>query len=626
MKFKITAIKKIIFIALIAQLPQILFAQGNQPNEISVNTTKERIEIRYKDTTYTISIDPKTGLKSLDGVYYGKDKNLKYTFDYVAYVPYPQKLVFWNKKDSTKYYDFNEMEPNWYGLNCQNFILRKNDIKASGHIRYEFDFSSKKMYYNSVDYQSFIVRHNVEPNGVFAERTLYFRQNSNNRMSIQLYDKFKQTHLFGNLLEISPALGTKSFDWQTAKINLKQNPPSTYFPLVANYFTHTDFNKSIQFVSQATDKQLGKEINQAITLSSDLRMLTVYNNPVVIHIMPEVWDPNQDKMQSRVYGYNKNNYAKFMDFELSTGKKTRPAVRYRKQILIPNKEFEQVYIPLNYNGNTFQLAPDIVGIIPTYSMVSDDGLDVDHKRHPDKFRLGFGWVTAYMKNDSLSWGWASSEFSHVTPPLWKDFDIYEEGGDPFLTGINDYRMSKPVFFGETSISKQLALAEGMILMGQLFNGDWQMYVQPNYINTRANFNMPNNYSGDIPGGKTYEEALGNGMNYLKKFKKQYDKDVTETVKIYLTMIQKDNYKNEWLEARRAEEKAFFKEQEKRREEIEERLAEARRARTAQLVQQAGERSFSSRLQNMSSTNSSLRATQRLTSESNRIRQATGKGY
>lgn len=585
---------------------------GTDSSGVTVQRFSDRIEITIVDRTLVFDIDATSGKKTLRGYELADGK--KFSADYIAYSP-DKRLFGWNKEDKAQ----PRKNSHWY-------ILHPDGVDSelpfaperAGFLRFSYNYETDKIYTYSIERGDFLIRYKFTKDSIVTERLFVLENNlKTNQIQCFLYSDQKRTSAFFDIKELSPVHGTKIYDWVRTnwKGKLKDVPKDQYVRLPQAYFTNfKKLNEYIQFGYSTKDGE-----TWVSTINKELKLVSVQKGAVYTHVMPEVWDEYFDNYESKAAEKNSNGYIRSKKFDLPSGRKPRAASHYARRFLIALPERPDLFVPLAEDGKLVSLSPDIIGVMPMYTMDMQEISNNNASARKDSFMLTFNWLTAIKDGEELRWGWASGEFNHITPALWQDIDFYSEGDD--LVRKGNFRKTEKIEFGYFGGARSIRMVEGLMPVGQLLDGRWQLYVQPNGLNTKANLDMPNNYSGEIPTGASYEEAVEKGIAWLYGYQKSYTAELKEYIKIYSQMAKNDTYRNEFLEKREAEHKAYLN-----KVAADKARAEASRRYTTSASYKGIEPSFTNKLRNMSATGSSQRATRNLQNVVNQMNRASGKGY
>lgn len=588
---------------------------------------QEEPTIEQKGEHYIISLNgkkvelktnSKNGKKVLAGRYmeqlFGKntgkpDKNKPLESDRIAYIHGLGLVGFTLQKDNPRNYFIKDHKNNFQEGKSQYLNPAKlvevevplnlpKDADEVGFINWVHDLHTGKTRpdLHTVGYETFIIRKGIDATGILADKTFYFGITANkpfNRISKA------EAHLYHR--------HTKVKSWNVE--NLRQNVASVKANSSSSYYILPNFI----IVDKREDNgymQFGVKNDQGeidlVTINPELEVSSVRKNVYFISTLEDHPDlPYETIIPNVTVGSNRL-------FPFPTGRRYRKLVFSPFFVLEQHPDLEGIFLPINSKGEYMLQDDNIIGVTPITMVANQQNTRAIDENSGD-FRMVVNWMIGYQHNNEFLWGWASPEFGYITPPIWKDWNLHEYDDDPKTESYRKFKIKE----GQYSVS--VKMFDGPILVNQLLDNSWQMYVQPNLIDFSATFDQPNTFAGKIPGGKSHDEAFKKGEQWLSGTSRKINAEYSRALKpIAAEMLQKAN--------------EDFKEAEISRKNWEAQLEYYKknpipeRRYTTSASYKGLEPSFTNKLRNTSRTNSSNMSTKSLNKVTNQIRQAKGKGY
>ena len=582
-----------------------------------VERDNDNIRLYVEGKTFTITVDPTTKNR----IFKGK------VADHIAFVPERNIIVGWDNGDRLQSKNSSD---NAYFLWMPDdvyvpFELPGTDAEA-GFIQWQYSLKRDKFVELSIIPDGFIVRKGIDASGILADKTMIFEI-----WAVDSNDLDEPPYATIDLID--SASGAQSWDLQELHptwVQLRARseyfkqgekvPQTTYHFLPQSFFVQVQSPKQyLQFAQVSEEGHLN-----AVTLDlTDLTVVNVVEDVLFTHQLPDRYLLNtKDGYRAQVVEYNQRNYPIYENVPFSLGRKTRDPLQYGSLFLSPSPLYSDLYLPLQENGAPLNLGPGFLGVIP---LAFDDQPDV----RDDYFSLANGWIIATLveqgDQEVIMWGWASAEFAHIQPALWKDFDLYED-----YEATENFRLSRSFHLGSNGRTIVAKYAEGPFWIGEFPDGTFQFYVQPNLIIPGGTFDTPNTYSGKIAPASTYGDAVNNGEGFLETFADDTNDEYTYKLQEIIGRIKANRDGNEKLEQLLAKQQEEEAQRRKARIEAEQREWEiywAQRDYNRSRLYAAMEfGSLTRRLSNIRTLGSTTRSTKALKTYSNRIRQRIGEGY
>jgi hypothetical protein len=201
-------------------------------------------------------------------------------------------------------------------------------------------------------------------------------------------------------------------------------------------------------------------------------------------------------------------------------------------LLAPMPGHEGWYGVLESNGS-LTVPGDGLGLIPISRTISSGAfyqgmLAID-------YQVATAFVIAFQTGSGIRYGWASSELSAHTGPIWRDVRLQ-----------NSPRLADAA----PELNPQLLLA-------QFEEGYWRAYVEPEVHIPTSTWQAPNTFSGFVPPAASSEQAFAFAESVLIQMTQDINRADWETYRRTLGYMQAERRAEAQERARRSAERQAF---------------------------------------------------------------------
>lgn len=359
----------------------------------------------------------------------------------------------------------------------------------------------------------FAVRVGVQDNGLIAERTLLITG------STQAYN----TSGMGGAMTMSPLDATLSVAWLFDENGIIQQ-----WSPVADLSGNSGFHSAstsgfhyhqvsdqghVLFATPGADRTINVHV-----LAPDLRAQQTFSGVVRLKLRSE--DPRRTQTTvSAIGGMVRENREQFLDAHTTV-------------LLVPLSEREGWYGLLQPDGS-ITVPADGVGLRPISRTVSS-GAPFPGTRAID-YEMATGFVIAYDTPRGPRYGWASSELTAHTGPIWRDVRLHDSA----------------------RLAQETPVLTSQILLAQFEEGYWRAYVEPEVHIPTSTWTSPNTFTGYVPPGSTAEQAITFAENVLVHMVAEINRADRETFTRTLAFMQEQRRADAQERLRRSAERQAF---------------------------------------------------------------------
>ncbi len=201
-------------------------------------------------------------------------------------------------------------------------------------------------------------------------------------------------------------------------------------------------------------------------------------------------------------------------------------------LLAPMPGHEGWYGVLESDGS-LTVPGDGLGLIPISRTISS-GAFYQGMRAID-YQVATAFVIAFQTGSGIRYGWASSELSTHTGPIWRDVRL---------------QSSPRLADAAPELNPQLLLA-------QFEEGYWRAYVEPEVHIPTSTWQAPNTFSGFVPPAASSEQAFAFAESVLIQMTQDINRADWETYRRTLAYMQAERRADAQERARRSAERQAF---------------------------------------------------------------------
>lgn len=202
-------------------------------------------------------------------------------------------------------------------------------------------------------------------------------------------------------------------------------------------------------------------------------------------------------------------------------------------LLVPAPGHEGWYAILEADG-TLSVPGGGFGMVPISKTISSGTFYPGTQ--PVDYEVASAFVVAYQTDSGVRYGWASSELTAHTGPIWSDVRVHE---------------SQRLFEAAPALNPQLLLA-------RFDEGYWRAYAEPEVHIPTSTWQSPNTFSGFMPPAASAEQAVQFAESVLVQMTEDINREDRDTVSRTLAYMQEQRRIDTQERMRRsAQQQAFW---------------------------------------------------------------------